>query len=417
MERTSRSGTTFALRFRAYGRRHYLTLGNQRDGWSRGQAELELANVLADVRRGIWRPHEPPPEPAEVPTFHEFASEWLVAREPELAPKTIKDYRWALTDHLLSYFAEYRLNEITAELVDRYKAAKAREGRLAPAQINKTLKRLAQILELAVDYDHLPRNPAASKGGRRRLKEPKPQRSWVEPEQLMALLDAAPAGHRTLLATLAGAGLRVGEACALDWASVNLATGTVRVRKSKTDAGTDREVDLPLGLADELRAYKAAAIRTAPADPVFLSRPRNGKAARQTPDNVGRRLKTAVRRANRELAEVGIEPIGERVSPHSLRRTYASIRAACGDDPVYIAAQLGHEDPTFTIRVYAKAAKRRERLSEEYREAFDLALEWARMGTIEASGADPARRAPTGRKRESRSLSRKRVTRPRSSAG
>ena len=98
------------------------------------------------------------------------------------------------------------------------------------------------------------------------------------------------------------------------------------------------------------------------------------------------------------LAEAGIDPISERVSPHSLRRTYASVRAVCGDDPVYIAEQLGHEDPTFTIRVYAKAAKRRERLSDEYRKAFDEALEWAEMGRIEEPGENSAR---TARKVES----------------
>ena len=71
----------------------------------------------------------------------------------------------------------------------------------------------------------------------------------------------------------------------------------------------------------------------------------------------------------------------ERVSPHSLRRTYASLRAALRDDPVYIAEQIGHTDPTFTLAVYAKASKRRERLSDAYLEAFDRALDWARMGT------------------------------------
>jgi integrase len=39
-----------------------------------------------------------------------------------------------------------------------------------------------------------------------------------------------------------------------------------------------------------------------------------------------------------------------------LRRTYASLRAALRDDPVYIAEQLGHQDPAFTFRVYQKAA-------------------------------------------------------------
>ncbi|HEY7151497.1 MAG TPA: hypothetical protein VH391_07435 [Solirubrobacterales bacterium] len=38
--------------------------------------------------------------------------------------------------------------------------------------------------------------------------------------------------------------------------------------------------------------------------------------------------------------------------PHALRRTYASLRAALRDDPVYIAEQLGHTDPSFTFRVY-----------------------------------------------------------------
>lgn len=377
---------SWALRFRAYGRRRYVTLGTAEDGWNRQRVEDELRHVLADVERGLWRPHEPEPveAPAEVPTFHEFASEWLRNREPELRPKTLKDYRWALSYHLLPFFARHRLDAITVEEVDRYRATKLREGVLAPAQINKTLKRLAQILEVAADYSHLPRNPAASKGGRRRVKEPKPQRSSVEPEQLMALLDAAVRGHRPLLATLAGAGLRVGEACALDWGDINVATGTLTVRESKTNAGEGRGVDLPLGLADELRTHKAAASRTGPGDPVFLSGSRNGKRARQTPDNVGRRLKTAIRRANVRLEEAGIEPISEkRVTPHSLRRTYVSVRSALGDDPAYIAEQIGHEDPTFTIRVYAKAAKRRKRLSDAYREPFDQALEWAEMGRID----------------------------------
>jgi hypothetical protein len=72
------------------------------------------------------------------------------------------------------------------------------------------------------------------------------------------------------------------------------------------------------------------------------------------------------------------------VSPHSLRRTYASLRAALRDDPVYIAEQGGWSDPRFALSVYAKAAKRRERLSGAYREAFDRALHWAEIGRIEA---------------------------------
>ena len=179
---------------------------------------------------------------------------------------------------------------------------------------------------------------------------------------------------RPLLSTLAGAGLRIGEACALEWRDVNLSRGTLRVRESKTAAGAGREVDLPIGLQEELATWKARSNRTRPSDPVFVTRPRGGRQARQTPRNAQARLRTAVRAANVNLVELEIEPIGK-VTPHSLRRTYASLRAAKRDDPVYIAEQLGHRDARFTFRVYQRAAKRRETLRGSYLEAFDSALD------------------------------------------
>ncbi len=311
-----------------------------------------------------------------MPSFHQFASEWLLTRRPELRPATIKDYQWALTYHLLPFFKDHPLVEITIAEVDRYKLAKVREDKLAPSQINKTLKRLAQILDVAVDYGLLPSNPAASRGGRRRVKESAPRRTWVEPEQLLALLDGAPKRHRAVLATLAGAGLRVGELCALDWRDLDLATQTLTVRESKTAAGR-REVDLPSGLVTELWTLAATSLHTGPDDPVFVGRRGN----RQTTDNVGRRLKSAIGNANPELAKLGIAAISERVSPHSLRRTYASLRFASGDDPVYVAEQGGWADPSFPIRVYARAVRRRGRLSGAHRKAFDAALDWAAMGS------------------------------------
>jgi integrase len=376
-----KDGRGWAIRFRAYNKRRLVTLGSTEEGWHRQKVEEHLRHVLADVERGIWQPHEPAPveAPEDMPSFHAFASEWLDARRSELRPRTIKDYEWALSYHLLPFFKGHLVSEITVAEVDRYKTAKVREGKLEAAQINKTLKRLSQILDVAVDYGHLPSNPAASKGGRRRVKETAPSRSWVEPEQLMALLDAAPKRHRAILATLAGAGLRVGEACALDWQDLDLATGTLTVQESKTAAGR-REVDLPSGLVAELWTLLATSSHTAPDDPVFMGR----RGTRQTPDNVGRRLKSAIKKVNPQLEALGIAPISERVSPHSLRRTFASLRYACGHDPVYVAEQGGWADPSFPIKVYAKAVRRRERLSGAHREAFDAALQWAAMG----SGAD-----------------------------
>jgi hypothetical protein len=43
--------------------------------------------------------------------------------------------------------------------VDRYRQTKADEGSLSAESINKTITRLGQILEVAVEYDLVARNP------------------------------------------------------------------------------------------------------------------------------------------------------------------------------------------------------------------------------------------------------------------
>ena len=61
VEDTRRRSPTFGLRFQAYGRRRYVTLGSRDDGWDRAKAERELQHILADVERGKWQPSEREP--------------------------------------------------------------------------------------------------------------------------------------------------------------------------------------------------------------------------------------------------------------------------------------------------------------------------------------------------------------------
>jgi integrase len=393
VERDGKQGTTYALRFRAYGKRRYVTT----PATSRAEAAVELENVLADVRRGIWREPAPPPvveEPQEEPTFWEFAREWMETRGAEgLAAKTIADLEWSLNKHLI-HFGHHRLSEITPQEVDRFKIAKARErqeleaarGRgekvrergLSNNSINHVLSDLAQVLETAVEYGLIAQNPASGK--RRRLKSTRPARPWVEPEQLPALLDAAKIDGarvgRVLLAVLTGAGLRIGEALALRWQQVDLPTGTLHVVDAKTAAGI-RSVDLTPALREELTVWRANSRHIAAMDYVLPTS--TGK--KHNPSNLRRDvLAPAVKAANVKLAETGIAELGT-ITFHSLRRTYASLRCACGDDVAYTSAQIGHEDARFTLRVYTGATKRRERLSGPHLKAYDTAIEWARMGT------------------------------------
>jgi hypothetical protein len=63
----------------------------------------------------------------------------------------------------------------------------------------------------------------------------------------MALIDAADPYVRPVIATLAGAGLRIGEAVARDWRDVKLGVGTLVFRESKQPRGRGERLICPSG--------------------------------------------------------------------------------------------------------------------------------------------------------------------------
>jgi integrase len=417
VERKRGRDVTFALRFRAHGDRHYVTLGKRSEGWTHKRAEDELSNVLADVRRGIWRPPTPEPDPEpprEEPTFHQFATEYVNGRRGDgLSQRTLDSLEWALSVHLLPHFARFRLSAITIEEVDRYRRVKVAEaerrrkaiadgrplrddaGRmlrpLGSDSINKTLKILAAVLDQAIEYGRIPSRdghaPAnAARGKRRRLKADRPRPVHLDGvDQLVAMLDAAreldadaktrTAGRHALVATLMFAGPRVSEPGALLVRDLDLARARLDVGRSKTDAGM-RSIDLLPVLRDVLAEHKAAH-RGGLDDPLFPT----ATGAHRDKNNIRKRvLQPVIKRADELLAERGEHPLPLGVTPHKLRHSFASILVALGRDPSYVMAQLGHTDPAFTLRVYAHAM----RFFEDERarlKALVEGVEWAPVGT------------------------------------
>ena len=391
LEREWKTGAGFALRFRAYGQRQYLTLGLASEGWTRKRAETELANILADVRRGNWIPPDrrthanTSQDAAEQITFHAFASTRHTDRKGEVAPRTHEYEQWALHYHLLPYFANWPLIEIDIQAVDdyrRYKVAQAAQRRtaieegkpacdeqgrvlkpLSASSINKTIDILQAILALAVEYGHVPSNPAAGK--RRRLKASAKRPVHLDTaEQIQTLLDAAgqldrdpywrTSDRRAIIATLVLAGPRAHELCNLLWRDIDLANGRIHIGRSKTQAGL-REIPLLPLLRDELATHKANSYRTGPDDPVFPT----GTGGHRDKDNLRNRiLASAITRADEHLAKREQTPLPNGLTPHKLRHTFASILVALGEDPASVMAALGHTDPKFTLRIYTHLMRR-----------------------------------------------------------
>lgn len=398
VERETARGTVFALRFRAYGDREYVTLGAECEGWTTAKAEDELEHVMGQVRRGTWRRESPTTVaqedlPASTPTFRVFASDWLADKAPSLAAKTVSSYTWQLTDHLLPFFARHRLEEITVAEIDRYRHFKVREGRLCGGEINRTLTRLGQILDVADEYDLIDRNPLRKNPKNRRLKVSKPRAVWLDrAEQIKSLLEAARAldvearadrrhvRRGVIIATLVFAGLRMDELCGLRWRDVDLAGGRLNVADSKTDAGR-RYVDLLAPLREDLAAIRPPNARGSAY--VFATR----EAGRPDGNHLRSRVfNAAVARANATLEDDGHAQLPEGLTPHKMRHTFASLLVATGADPVHVMEQLGHTDPAFSLRIYSHAMRRDPGERARLR-ALIQGVDWALDTSVEAEAS------------------------------
>lgn len=149
-----------------------------------------------------------------------------------------------------------------------------------------------------------------------------------------------------LIATLTLAGVRISELCKLDGSHVDLPRRRITVPRVKTDA-SERVVPMVPALHEMLLEHRAEH-EWGPGDPVFATR--NG--TRNTPDNVRCHvIAPAHRRANGLLADDQQEPIGQ-LTPHTLRRTFASLLAELGVSPRRAMYLLGHTDPKLTMGVY-----------------------------------------------------------------
>ena len=369
---------TYQARFRAYGRRWRIDFGTNHEGWSEDRARVELDRIMAQVARGTWEPPAPQAAPLDLgETLHVTASRWWQRRSDELAANTRLDYRWRL-DHVLRYLAHVPTGEIDTRRVDDFRE-KLRGRGLSPRSVNMVLDLLGQVLDDAVEYKLLDANPA--RGRRRRMKVAKSRRTFLEPDQVVDLLDVAGAwerelpphqqyGRRALLAALCLAGPRISELTDATHARLDLHGGRLRVGESKTEAGL-RDIELTFFLQAELREHlahmKSLGRPTSATAPIFPTY----RGGRHSASNIRNRLLAeCVSRVNAKRETEGKMLLPDKVTPHALRRTFASIALAAGRDPRWVMAQLGHTDARLTLNVYAQVVQRQR---------VDQALVWKLM--------------------------------------
>jgi integrase len=92
-----------------------------------------------------------------------------------------------------------------------------------------------------------------------------------------------------------------------------------------------------------------------PEDPVVPHRRRDARSRHNLRHDV---VEAVAIHASRLVDERRLQPLRLGITPHKLRRTFASILVAIGEDATYVMQQLGHTNPAFTLRVYSHMMRR-----------------------------------------------------------
>ena len=331
-------------------------------GPSKQEAQRALNEELAAVQRGERRS-------TSSETFEQAAERWLERKRPRIESSTYRDYEIHLRRRLIPSFGNLKLRQITRGKVESYLAELDNDGSLSRKTINDSLIPLRQILATAVRDGVLASNPARNDDRDHPLELPyeRPTMRSLTREEALRYLDSCSDWYPPMAEVLVGAGLRIGEAIALEWRDVDWDGSALEISRAAkgsivgtTKGDRPRSVMLAPYLLDLLREHRSAQATSQHLSKLVFLSPQGCMLNR---DNVRRRgHEPAVR-------DAGLQgPL--RV--HDLRHTAATLWLAAGESIYFVQQQLGHADIQTTIDLYGHPDR------EAHREAAARAADWWR---------------------------------------
>ncbi len=318
----------------------------------------------------------------ELPTFGELAARYLHLARHDLAPTTYQDREGMLGESgsITAVLGHIRIDRLGKDtLLHWWNDEVLARGRSIKTGRNR-LDAIASAFHVAVDTGLLDASPVEgfravlrrktrTKKGRAQGDPGKDIHPIEHPEKIDALVAASEkrggAAHVATMLQLE-AGLRLGEATALEWSSIDwgddgkpdtrrlhiVASRSRGKHLGRPKSGRPRRVQLSLRLRRALREHW-----------LRCGRPEHGPVAPVDHANFRNRHFADV------CAEAGIEatrqPDGKlrKPNPKDLRDTFASQHITAGVPLAWVSHQLGHADLAVTAKHYARWAS-----GEHYRQ-------------------------------------------------
>lgn len=293
--------------------------------------------------------------PDQEKTFADVLAEWLVEKEGEIAPSSLRRYRQEF-DNILPIIGGVRLSDLDPDDIRR---VKARLEAISPRAVNQGLGRLRQVMRYALAMGYTTRNPADPLVVKGATYRPSVARVWSR-EEIAAFLRTAEGYSVYPLFRLAlETGLRPGEALGLKWdaldgeylevkRTVESAAWRPKIVERVKTHYANRTLRLVPELVELLHAQRSDDAV------IFPGQLRDGN----TPLNSSYVLK----RLHWLAAQAGVPPI----RLHDLRHTYASLyietmfRQQRFDLAHFSRRIMGHSTVSFTLDRYGHVIERFE---------------------------------------------------------
>lgn len=354
-------GRLWAIRWTENGDRCYS------GGYLREEdAKKVLAVVTLNIQAG--RPGLELLRPAkneELPTFGSLADEWLNDRKAK-GRRSVDDDRRRWNRHLAPLLAHRRpddkidtgfLDRMITDLRNPPVGSLDPKGRpkkgISPATAQRVVHLLSAFYQWLGKHHGITTNPVRALKGDgdirdllRSTHDPKRVPFLQRKQEVAAVFGALPAPVNIVYALSALAGLRPGEALALEWASVDLEAGTIHVKRQLRHgslgvpkSGKDRVVPIVPSLATVLKAWR----KKNPKNELVAPSLRKSTDGRTKFLN-WRTIKNAMKKA---LKKAGVKPMS---FYQAGRHTFASHWVLSGNSIYRLKEIMGHSTVQVTER-------------------------------------------------------------------
>lgn len=282
------------------------------------------------------------------PRFADFAEVWYSEKEIEWRTSHKKTVRDDIDKRLIPQFGDKAVGSITKADILAFRAdlakvqARGKEVTLSNPRINKILNPLRQILCEAADRFNF-RTPFQN------IKQLKVKRTDVDPfslEEVKTIIGTVRADFKHYFTVRFFTGMRSGEVHGLKWKYVDFERRLILVRETvvggeetytKTDS-SQREIQMSQVVFDALKEQEKSTRNISG----FVFCNRDG-------------LPLDYKNVNNRVWKPLLRHLGLKVRrPYQCRHTAATLWLAAGENPEWIARQLGHTTTEMLFRVYSR---------------------------------------------------------------